>query len=444
MRLVLSLAILIAGAAQAEWLPPEATADEFQVNSHTPNDQRIPVLAADAAGNSVVIWQSRNQETQGWAVYAQRVDAAGELIGPEFRINQFNVGNQEGHHVQMQPDGRFLVVWHGPDRASAADATVIQQREFAADGQAITAEARVSEELEELQFLPRVGWAADGRRVVAWDGQAIVSDSFDVLRRRFDASAEPLGVVKLTNQVTTSAQRRAEVAMAPDGRYVVAWQSALQDGSDWGVFARCFSLDGAEGNEFLVNQTTLGAQARPRLAVAADGRFAVTWQDNRGLSSFDYQRVMVRQFGPDCQPLGDERQVNELDEGIQDLPAIGVDGDGHYVLAWQNFPPDFDDQGIYGRWLDRDGQFRGGAFRISQEVEAYQDYPAVQALPDGGLMATWETIGQDGSGFGIYARRLGAQRFVPPIEPLAVSSLGPWALLLLALLILPLARARLC
>lgn len=440
---MLALAMLIAGAAQAEWLPPEGL-PEFQVNTHIPNDQRIPVLAVDAAGNSVIVWQSRNQEDQGWAVYAQRVDTAGELVGPEFRINQFNIGNQEGHHVQMQADGRFLVVWHGPDRGSAANATLIQQREFSADGKALTAEQRVSEELQQLQFLPRVAWHPDGRRVVAWDGQAIVSSSFDVLRRRFNAAGEPLSEVEAANQFTTSAQRRAEVVMAADGRYVVAWQSATQDGSDWGIFARCFSLDGPAGDEFLVNQTTQGAQARPRMAMAPDGHFAVVWQDNTGLSSFDYQRVMVRQFGPDCQPLGDELQVNEFDQHIQDLPEIGVDSEGNYVLVWQNFPPDFAEQGIYGRWLDRDGAFRGSSFRISQEVEAYQDYPAVQALPDGGLIATWETIGQDGSGFGIYARRMAAPKFVPPIEPLPVPALGPWAWLLLALLIAAIARARLC
>lgn len=443
MRSVLVLAMLIAGAAQAEWLPPDGP-PEFQVNSHTPNDQRIPVLAVDAAGNAVILWQSRNQEAQGWAVYAQRVDSAGELIGPEFRINQFNIGNQEGHHAQMQADGRFLVVWHGPDRGSEPGATVIQQREFSAEGEALGADSRVSEELPQLQYLPRVAWAEDGRRVVAWDGQAIVSASFDVLKRRLDADGAPIGPIDPANQFTTSAQRRAEAAMGQTGRYVVAWQSASQDGSDWGIFARCFSLDGSDGDEFLVNQTTQGAQARPRMAMASDGRFAVIWQDNTGLSSFSYQRVMARLYGADCEPLSNELQVNDFDQGIQDLPDVGVDGEGNYVVVWQNFPPDFDDQGIYGRWLDRGGEFRGGSFRISQEIEAYQDYPAVQGLPDGGLIATWETIGQDGSGFGVYARRLAAPRFVMPVEPLAVPFFGAWSALLLALLIVLLARARLC
>jgi hypothetical protein len=435
--------LTLAGSALAEWVAPEGP-PEFQVNQHAPNDQRIPVVAADADGRGVILWQSRNQDAQGWGVHARLIGVAGEPAGNEFRVNQFNTGNQEGQHVRMQADGRFLAIWHGPDRDSAASATVVQKRLFNADGTPLDSETRVSNETDSLQILPRLAWGFDGRMVMAWEGEGIVDNTFNILRRGFAADGESLFQVVPVNQYMISAQRRADAVMGPTGIHVIAWQSASQDGSDWGIFARCLDLDGPDGDEFLVNETTLGAQARPRLAMAADGAFAVAWQDNRGQSSFEYQRVMVRLYGPDCVPLGGEIQVNDFDDGIQDLPAIGVDGLGRYIVAWQSFPPDFEQQGIYGRWIDPAGQFLGASFRISQEIEAYQDYPAVTGLPDGGLLAAWETLGQDGSGFGIFARRLNAPQFIPPIEPLAVPALGLPALLVLILILLLPASRRLC
>ena len=114
---------------------------------------------------------------------------------------------------------------------------------------------------------------------------------------------------------------------------------------------------------------------------------------------------MLRRFDADCQPAGPETQVNQFDEGIQDLPEIGLDGDGHYVIVWQSFPEDFEQQGIYGRRMTLAGEFLGDEFAIHQEIEAYQDFPTVSGLPDGGFIVTWESAGQDESGFGIYARR---------------------------------------
>ena len=131
----------------------------------------------------------------------------------------------------------------------------------------------------------------------------------------------------------------------------------------------------------------------------------MVWHDNRGRSTFEYRRVMLRHFDRQCQPLGDERQVNQFDQGIQDLPDIAAGTDGSHVVVWHSLPEDFEDQGIFARRIDRSGAFHGAEIRVHQEREAFQDFPAVDTLPDGGFFAVWESIGQDESGFGIFGRR---------------------------------------
>ena len=405
---------------------------EFQVNTFTPGDQRIPSIAADDQGNSLVTWQSRNQEAPGWGIYGQRFDAEPEPAGTEFRVNSFNQGSQDSAHASMSADGSFVVVWNGAVRATTRPEII--KRRFTATGVALFNDRQVGQTTDDLQIVARSALRDDGSLIVAWEARRVTNDTFNVLASHFDADSEPLTPVSQINQFDSTAQRRAAVAANSAGDQVIAWQSSGQDGSDWGIFARCMRFAGSGGDEFLVNQTTQGGQARPRVAMLDDGSFAIVWQDNMGRSSFSYQRVMLRLYDADCQPLTGEIQVNQFDEGIQDLPDISVDGNNIYVIVWQSFMPQFENQGIYGRGIDAMGEFVGDEFKISQEVEAFQDFPAVAGMPDGGFMAAWETIGQDGSGFGIYARRFFG---FPPDRhdpPLPVPLGGVWAGLLVFLL----------
>src|SRR4051794_22149740 len=71
---------------------------ESRVNTYTTNDQRIPTVAMDPAGNFVVAWQSYGQEggigLPSLGIYAQRYNAAGAAQGAEFRVNTHAVFDQ--------------------------------------------------------------------------------------------------------------------------------------------------------------------------------------------------------------------------------------------------------------------------------------------------------------------------------------------------------------
>jgi Ca2+-binding RTX toxin-like protein len=51
------------------------------------------------------------------------------------------------------------------------------------------------------------------------------------------------------------------------------------------------------------------------------------------------------------------------------------------------------------------GGFVGGEFRVNDTTLAAQEVPSVTGLADGGFLVAWESNGQDGSGYGVYARR---------------------------------------
>jgi hypothetical protein len=81
---------------------------DFQVNTTT-TYPTYPDVAADAAGDFVVVWQSGMGT--GADVLAQRYDGAGSPVGVEFQVNSSTTGLDETPTVAMDAAGNFVVAW---------------------------------------------------------------------------------------------------------------------------------------------------------------------------------------------------------------------------------------------------------------------------------------------------------------------------------------------
>ena len=80
------------------------------------------------------------------------------------------------------------------------------------------------------------------------------------------------------NQYTSGRQGNVMVTVLPTGNLVAVWESLGQDGSGKGIVAREFnSTLQAVGNEFVVNQETMGDQYQPDIASSASGAHVVVW-----------------------------------------------------------------------------------------------------------------------------------------------------------------------
>src|SRR5690606_38403836 len=81
------------------------------------------------------------------------------------------------------------------------------------------------------------------------------------------------------NSFTTGDQLFPAVSVGPTGDHVVVWQSSGQDGSGYGIFAQRYNAAGVpQGSEFRVNSTTLGNQVFPAVTTNAAGDFVIVWQ----------------------------------------------------------------------------------------------------------------------------------------------------------------------
>ena len=139
------------------------------------------------------------------------------------------------------------------------------------------------------------------------------------------------------NTYTGSSQIEAVVGRAASGAFVVAWQSANQDGQFYGIFAQRFDSAGAKiGVELQVNSYTTGTQSQPALAMNDGGAFVVVWRSGSSQDGSDYGVFGrgVRQHRRVRRESSSRSTRTPPDR--QDFPVVAIDEQGDFVVAWQS------------------------------------------------------------------------------------------------------------
>jgi hypothetical protein len=251
-------------------------AGEFQVSNDTVSFKYNAAIGASASGDFVVAWVSDGGDGDSGGVFARRLSSAGATLANEFQINTRTVGYQGFPDVAVGDNGEFVVVWAGPDDGS--DYGVFARR-FSSNGSALASEFQVNSYTSGTQFDSAVAFDANGDVVIVWDS-ARESSTKSVFARRFDATGSAVGDELQVNTFTTWMAGYPDVALEGDGDFVVAWDASGQDGGDYGVFARLFSSAGTPlASEFQVNSYTASNQFRPSIGLSGS-RFVIAWQSD--------------------------------------------------------------------------------------------------------------------------------------------------------------------
>ncbi len=356
--------------------------DRLQVNSTTVGNQSLPSLATNASGFSVVVWQSEDQDGEGYGIYGRLVGSDGMLIGDEFLINTITAGDQLAPDVAVAEDGTFVVVWQAPD----GDGFGIYARRFNPDGSPVDATGFQVNQFTDLdQSGPSVAINAAHQFVVVWvSDHPSVSDPVDneksVFAQAFDANLVTTGPEVLVHRFVKDAQEHPDVGIDALGNFVVIWQSINQDGNTWGVFARQFLADKTpvQVREFAVNTTRKGPQRYASVGVAADGRFVVSWQSSSDLQEGSSWDLFSQQYSADGTREGGEVAVNTFTEGPQIHPVVAQAPDGEFAVYW------------VGRGTDKSEGVHGRIYRFPDYGDAPDTYgTSLTSIMDGGARHAW-------------------------------------------------------
>lgn len=308
-----------------------AVGASFRVNTTVAGVQTAAAVAMDDAGNFTVVWSSDGQDGAGWGVYGQRYSAAGVAQGPEFRVNVTTAGNQYQPSIAADADGDFVVTWTSANVDS--DGLGIAARRYNAAGAAQGGEIAVNDYVNGDQLYSRVAADDAGNFVVVWQSDFLPTSSIGIFAQRFNASGSAVGSRFVVNTTITGLQLMPAIGMNALGEFVVAWTDNSLDGSGYGVFAQRYTPGAAQvGGEFLVNTTTAGDQQQPSVAVDDTGAFVIAWesaaQDASGWGAF------AREYSSAGASIGAEFRLNTTTAGDQQDPSVAMVGGGDYVAVW--------------------------------------------------------------------------------------------------------------
>ncbi len=320
------VAVALSGEAMAQ---PRPAGGDFQVNTYTTGEQSVgsaSVAMNEATGDFLVVWKSMGQDGDDAGVFAQRYDRFATPLGAELQVNTTTSGHQgenSFNNIQidatMRDDGSFLVVWNGNDNVFA--------RLFDTAGVAAGPELQVDLSVPAQDDKPRVDHDGAGNFVIVWESSNNQDGSgHGILGRRLDASATPVGTEFQVNTYTTGNQYLPDVAVVPDGTFVVTWASTslaagVEDHND--VIARRFAADATPlgGEQVIPVQNDLN-EWFPRIDNDAVGNFIVKF--TRAPLQYFQSNEFARHLDSTGTPIGSELTVGE---------GIAMAPDGSYVLT---------------------------------------------------------------------------------------------------------------
>jgi hypothetical protein len=326
------------------------------VNSVSSGQQFVPVVAMDAAGNFVVVWEDDQDENGKFQILARGFTANGT---PRFSleepnaVNSVSAGQQVNPEVAMDATGNFVVVWE--DDQDGNGRYEILARGFNANGAprfSLQEPTPVNTVSAGQQLRPSVAMDATGNFVIVWEDDQDGNGKYQILGRGFNANGTPrfsLEEPNAVNSVSAGQQYVARVAMDQVGNFAVVWEDDQDANGYYEILARGFTAAGAPRFSLQeptpVNSVSSGQQLNPAVAMAPGGRFVLVWEDDQDQNG-KYQ-ILARGFlatGAAAFSLEEPNAVNADASGQQFKPRVALDGTGRIIAVWED---DADGNGWY-------------------------------------------------------------------------------------------------
>jgi Ca2+-binding RTX toxin-like protein len=393
---------------------------EIHIPGAVPTDAVRALSRMD--GSYVVVWQGPGIAAGETDIYARRFSEEGAALGDAITVNTFTIGVQSQPGIAMDDAGNYVIVWD-TTIGSLAAGHVVSGRRFAANG------TQLDEEQFTVDMIPRitatwpsVAMDSDGDFVVVWQGndpEKGVNGS-EIFAKRFNWWTGPTDElpIRVNEQSPVGDQRSPDIAMDNDGNFLVTWNSvngiAINE-----VMSRWFSADGDGADEFRVNTTTFGVQDSPRVAVNRNGESAIVWRNVFASDADVYNyNIRAQRYDRERRPIGGEMNITPWTVLSESLPDVAIDEAGNLVVVWAESDTTLG-IGYSASRFDKWGNLFADEFRVADDADASNRGAAVHASPEGEFVITWSKSSENGES------EIAAQRYTllpPTVESVATSN----------------------
>ena len=106
-----------------------------------------------------------------------------------------------------------------------------------------------------------------------------------------------------------------------------------------------------------------------------------------------------------AQPTADDfnNRVNVTTSNTQTNPAIAVDSAGRFVAVWESYGQDGDGWGVYAQRFNVEGEADGIPIRVNSTTTGHQRFPDVAMTKHGNFTVVYQSEDGDTDGYGIIA-----------------------------------------
>lgn len=392
---------------------------EFSVTDPIKGDQVLPAVSISQNGGYIV-WQDNATDGNGLGISARRLNASLSGQYGSFRVNQQSSGDQGKPEVVVLEDGSAVFVWEGNQRGNKD----IYASFLNPQGVFITGDILVNTYTNADQSTPAISALKDGRVVITWSSFQQDGSYEGIFARIFSATGQPAGAEFQVNQFTNFNQRSPSIATLPNGNFVIVWVSEMQrSDKSVDIYGRVFNPNGFPiTDEFQINTTT-NVCANPSVTATADGGFVVVWgqrspvvRDPSINVAFNGWDIMARAYTPGLKAIGNGVRINSYVYGDQITPKISAIGNDLFAV-WTSIGQDGSREGVFGRFINFNGQPVGDEFRINTTTVSSQIHPAIASDGARRFLVVWSSFTGIDIGMDLYA-----QRFAMVSEPLPAPS----------------------
>ncbi|WP_296950335.1 DUF4347 domain-containing protein, partial [uncultured Massilia sp.] len=231
-----------------------------------------------------------------------------------------------------------------------------------------------------MQNTPQVAIQPDGSYMVTW------SSGSSIVAQKFDAAGAKVGA---EFAIAAGANTSAVVAL-DNGGYAVAYVANSSD-----VNIRIVAADGTVGTASSGPSNAAGYQWYPVMTKLANGGFALAWANNGSNNDWD---IMSRAFDANGVAVpGSESLVHTTTSGWQWNAALGTLSDGNYVTVWEGKDDGFDNTASVMLRVMGAGGPVGNIITVAENV-AQSVYAKVAGLAGGGFVVVYEASGTTQAG----------------------------------------------
>lgn len=245
---------------------------------------------------------------------------------------------------------------------------------------------------------------SDGSFVVVWQSHEQDGSGYGIQGQKYDANGNKISHEFRINKFSVNDQVHPSTGVFSDDSFLVIWQSHGQDGSGYGIYAQRYNAQGSEiGGEFLVNTHTSGIQQRAKIGIFSNDKFVVVWEGDKQ-DGLGYE-LYGQKYDENSNKIGSEFSINSYSNGDQRIADIATFPKEEFIVTWESDGQDGSGYGIYGQRFSGDLTKMGSEFLVNSCTSNAQQNPVIRATGNSSFLISWSSYGYDGCSWGVYVQR---------------------------------------